>query len=267
MLAEQNTDTRLRVEERKGERVIVDPTVTNSRIFMYFYFCINVGSLVGQIAMVFTEKYVGSFPSPEVTAHLANWWILGRILARIPPAYSSLPLLPLGPVVAEGLGTFSRGVGVPKETAGVLPSLLTYLSVQTFAPDWVRPRDVPEALLPCPELEWLDQEAQLGRWPPVQDPHRRTPEGTCLPQPYLRRLVEAPVLTGKQWMTYDDNWVDEVRRALMACRVFLFLIVFQLAYNQMTGNLTSQAATMRLAGAPNGAFSSPASLPSLTAMN
>ena len=68
-------------------------------------------------------------------------------------------------------------------------------------------------------------------------------------------------------MTYDDNWVDEVRRALMACRVFLFLIVFHLAYNQMTGNLTSQAATMRLAGAPNGAFSSPASLPSLTAMN
>ena len=122
MLAEQNTETRLRVEEQKGERVIVDPTVTNSRIFMYFYFCINVGSLVGQIAMVFTEKYVGSFPSPGVTAHLANWWILDRILARIPPAYSSLPLLPLGPVVEEGHGTFSRGVGVPKETAGVPPS-------------------------------------------------------------------------------------------------------------------------------------------------
>ena len=68
LLAEQNTDTRLRVEERKGERVIVDPSVTNARIFMYFYFCINVGSLVGQIAMVFAEKYVGSSPYLEVTA-------------------------------------------------------------------------------------------------------------------------------------------------------------------------------------------------------
>ena len=58
MLAEQNTDTRLRVEVRKGERVIVDPAVTNARIFMYFYFCINIGSLAGQISMVFAEKYV-----------------------------------------------------------------------------------------------------------------------------------------------------------------------------------------------------------------
>lgn len=47
MLAEQNTDTRLRIEVRKGERVIVDPAVTNSRIFLYFYFCINIGSVAG----------------------------------------------------------------------------------------------------------------------------------------------------------------------------------------------------------------------------
>ena len=64
MLAEQNTDNRLRIEVRKGERVIVDPAVTNSRIFMYFYFCINVGSMAGQISMVFAEKYVG-FCSPR----------------------------------------------------------------------------------------------------------------------------------------------------------------------------------------------------------
>ena len=61
MLAEQVTDTRLRVSTlaKTGERVIIDPAVTNTRIFLYFYFCINVGSLVGQIAMVYAEKYVG----------------------------------------------------------------------------------------------------------------------------------------------------------------------------------------------------------------
>lgn len=65
-------------------------------------------------------------------------------------------------------------------------------------------------------------------------------------RPSLISLTERPA-----WMTYDDAWVGEVRRALIACRVFLFLPVFQLAYNQMTGNLTAQAGTMKLAGAPN----------------
>lgn len=67
MLAEQNTDNKLRIEVRKGERVIVDPAVTNARIFMYFYFCINIGSLTGQISMVFAEKYVSS-SRPEAAA-------------------------------------------------------------------------------------------------------------------------------------------------------------------------------------------------------
>ncbi|KAH7166082.1 POT family-domain-containing protein [Dactylonectria macrodidyma] len=42
-----------------GERVIVDPAVTTERIYNWFYFCINVGALVGQITMVYAEKYVG----------------------------------------------------------------------------------------------------------------------------------------------------------------------------------------------------------------
>ncbi|KAI7930429.1 peptide transporter PTR2-A [Pyricularia oryzae] len=42
-----------------GERVIVDPVVTISRIYMRYYFLVNVGALVGQISMVYAEKYVG----------------------------------------------------------------------------------------------------------------------------------------------------------------------------------------------------------------
>ena len=53
------------------------------------------------------------------------------------------------------------------------------------------------------------------------------------------------------WMTFDDIWVDEVRRGLKACTVFLWYPVWWLAYNQMTNNLVSQAATMELHGAPN----------------
>ena len=53
------------------------------------------------------------------------------------------------------------------------------------------------------------------------------------------------------WMTFDDVWVDEVRRGLKACTVFLWYPIYWLAYNQMTNNLVSQAATMELHGAPN----------------
>ena len=38
--------------ESNGERVIVDPGITYSRIYMRYYLLINVGALVGQISMV-----------------------------------------------------------------------------------------------------------------------------------------------------------------------------------------------------------------------
>jgi POT family proton-dependent oligopeptide transporter len=60
-----------------------------------------------------------------------------------------------------------------------------------------------------------------------------------------------PINERPHWMTYDDAWVDEVRRGLMACRVFLFLPVFFLAYNQMPSNLVTQASTLELHGVPN----------------
>lgn len=73
------------------------------------------------------------------------------------------------------------------------------------------------------------------------------------------------------WMTFDDEWVDEVRRGLLACKVFLWYPLYckqppflstilaqndtnsstDLAYNQMTGNLVSQASTMTLGHVPN----------------
>jgi POT family proton-dependent oligopeptide transporter len=53
------------------------------------------------------------------------------------------------------------------------------------------------------------------------------------------------------WMTFDDAWVDEVRRGLLACKVFLWYPLYWLAYNQMTNNLVSQANTMNLGSTPN----------------
>ena len=53
------------------------------------------------------------------------------------------------------------------------------------------------------------------------------------------------------WMTFDDAWVDEVQRGLVACKVFVWYPLFFLAYNQMLNNLVSQAGTMNLGSTPN----------------
>lgn len=57
------------------------------------------------------------------------------------------------------------------------------------------------------------------------------------------------------WMTFDDQWVDEVRRGLKACKVFLWYPLYWLSYNQINNNLTSQAATMSTHGVPNDVLS------------
>jgi len=61
LIAEQVPQERMRVETQKGERVIVDPAVTVTRIYNWFYFFINIGALVGQIGMVYAERYVGFY--------------------------------------------------------------------------------------------------------------------------------------------------------------------------------------------------------------
>lgn len=61
LIMEQMPDDPLRVEEQKGELVIVDPAVTATRIYNWFYWFINWGALAGQLGMVFAERYVGFY--------------------------------------------------------------------------------------------------------------------------------------------------------------------------------------------------------------
>lgn len=53
------------------------------------------------------------------------------------------------------------------------------------------------------------------------------------------------------WMTFDDQWVDELMRGFKAFVVFAWLPIYWLTYNQLNNNLTSQAATMNTHGLPN----------------
>ncbi|TLS26349.1 hypothetical protein PpBr36_05553 [Pyricularia pennisetigena] len=57
--------------------------------------------------------------------------------------------------------------------------------------------------------------------------------------------------TKPKWMTFDDAWVDELRRGFAACQVFLWFPIYWLCFGQINNNLISQAATMRLDNVPN----------------
>lgn len=57
---------------------------------------------------------------------------------------------------------------------------------------------------------------------------------------------------GHKYTTHwNDLFVDEIRRSLVACRIFVFFPIYWVCYNQMLNNLISQAATMELNGIPN----------------
>ncbi|KAI0674348.1 MFS peptide transporter [Trametes maxima] len=200
LVAEQYKRSKLFIGHTKsGERVIVDPTMTTSRIYMYFYLFINVGSLIGQITMAYSEKYVG-------------FWL----------AYT-LPtvVFMLCPLVLY----FGRNRYVTSPPQG--------------------------SVLSKAILIW--RQAAKGRWTwnPVQTWRNLNADDfweSAKPSNFKGE-------TRPSWMTFDDQWVDEVKRGFKACSVFLWYPLWWLTYNQLNNNLTSQAATMITNGIPNDVLS------------
>ncbi|KAJ7238288.1 PTR2-domain-containing protein [Mycena haematopus] len=178
-----------------GEQVIVDPALTVSRIYMYFYLMINLGSLLGQILMTYSEKYVG-------------FW-----LAYTLPTVAFL-LCPI--ILVMGRKRYVRS----PPTGSVFA---TFVRLLRFA--------------------------SRGRWSvnPV-----RTWRNLTTPD-FWDAAKPSRILPGARpsWMTFDDKWVDEVRRGLRACVVFAWFPIYWLTANQLNNNLTSQAATLTTNGMPN----------------
>ena len=50
---------------------------------------------------------------------------------------------------------------------------------------------------------------------------------------------------------FGNQFIDEMQRALVACRVFVFYPIFWLLYGQMNTSFVSMAGTMDLHGLPN----------------
>ncbi|KXN81957.1 putative peptide transporter ptr2 [Leucoagaricus sp. SymC.cos] len=200
LIAEQYRRTKQFVSTTKsGEKVIVDPVLTVSRMYMYFYFFINVGSVIGQISMTYAEKYVGfwlAYTLPTIVFLLCPFILFyGRNrYVRTPPTGS----------------VFSTALRLWKFAARGRWSI-------------------------NPVKTWRNLRAD-DFWENVKP----------------SRISEKD---RPRWMTFDDLWVDEVRRGFKACAVFCWFPVYWLTYNQINNNLLSQAATMSTHGLPNDVLS------------
>lgn len=47
-------------------------------------------------------------------------------------------------------------------------------------------------------------------------------------------------------LPWNDDFIDELKRALVACRIFLFYPIYWVVYNQISNNLVSQAGQMQV---------------------
>ncbi|CBX94320.1 hypothetical protein IAQ61_006321 [Plenodomus lingam] len=56
---------------------------------------------------------------------------------------------------------------------------------------------------------------------------------------------------GHRRIAWDDRFIDELKTALVACKVFLFFPIYWVTYSQMMNNFVSQAGQMELHGLPN----------------
>ncbi|KDR79530.1 hypothetical protein GALMADRAFT_243632 [Galerina marginata CBS 339.88] len=200
LVAEQYKRTKLFVITTKsGEKVIVDPALTVSRIYMYFYLFINIGALVGQIGMTYSEKFVGFY------------------LAYTLPTVAFL-LCPI--VLFIGRNRYARS----PPTGSVLASALRLWRFAARGKWSLNP------------FKMYRNFSAPGFWENAK-PSRQTPESK------------------PAWMTFDDQWVDEVQRGVKACGVFCWFPIYWLTYNQLNNNLTSQAAEMSTHGLPNDVLS------------
>lgn len=196
LIAEQIKAKRqyIRVNEKTGERLIVDPTATAARLYDFFYMAINVGAIAGQVGMPFAEKYYG-------------FW-----LAFLIPTLVFILCIPVL--------YFARNRYVKQPPQGsVLSSALKLLALASKGRFSYNP------------VRWVKNMRADDFWENVKP----STLGSSKPK----------------WMTFDDQWVEEVRRGFKACYVFLLFPFYWLVYNQISGNLISQGATMTLNGVPN----------------
>lgn len=174
---------------KSGERVIVDPTTTISIVYMRYYWMINVGALLGQISMVYAEKYVGFWLSYTLPTILFLFCPVVMIWCK--NKYVMRP--PTGSVLSKSF------------------KLLGHIL----------------------KTNWTGNPAALARKLRSDD---------------TWNAVKPTYIEGSRppWMTWDDIWVDEVRRGLKACTVFVWYPICKSRAHRGLSNINNRCSLARL---------------------
>ncbi|KOS22354.1 Peptide transporter PTR2 [Escovopsis weberi] len=179
LIADQYTRTSMAIKtEATGERVIIDPAVTYQRIYLIFYWCINLGSL-SLIATPFMEKYEGFWTAFLLCFLVFNFSIITLLARR--KTYIVRP--PQGSVITDAF----KAIGM----------MISARNTDAAKPSW------------------------------------RAANGKTRAVPW------------------NDHFVDELKRALIACKVFVFMPIFWVCYGQFSNNFVYQASQMEGHGMPN----------------
>lgn len=165
-------------DDKTGERVILDPAITIQRIYMVFYWCINVGSL-SLLATPYLERD-------------RDFW--SAFLLCLCVFFVGTLVLVLG-----------RKVYVVRPPQG---SIIT----DAFRVIWM--------MIKNRKMDAAKPSYQAG----------------------LGREIN---------LRWDDHFVDEVKRALIACQVFCFYPVYWVVYGNFSNNFVTQAGQMAGHGIPN----------------
>ncbi|KYK55291.1 POT family protein [Drechmeria coniospora] len=164
--------------EKSGERVVIDPAITYQRIYMIFYWCINLGAL-SLIATPFMEKYEGFWTAFLMCFCMFNVGILILVIRR--KTYVIRP--PQGQIITDAF----KAIGM----------MAVARNLDAAKPSW------------------------------------REANGKT-------RVVP-----------WNDHFVEELKRALRACKVFVFYPIFWVCYGQFSTNFVTQAGQMQGHGMPN----------------
>lgn len=164
--------------EPSGERVIIDPAITYQRIYMVFYWCINLGSL-SLMATPFMEKFCGFWTAYLLCFCVFNIGIVILFVRR--NHYVVRP--PKGSIITDAF----KAIGL----------------------------------------------MIAGRSLDAAKPSVRAANGKTSP------------------VNWDDHFVEELKRALRACKVFIFYPIFWVCYNQFNSSFVTQASQMEGHGMPN----------------
>jgi POT family proton-dependent oligopeptide transporter len=165
-------------DDKTGERVIIDPAITIQRIYMVFYFCINVGCLA-LLATPYMERDVDFWSAFLLCLCVFFVGTLVLVLGR--KVYVVRP--PQGSIITDAFRVI-------------------WLMIKTRKMDGAKP----------------SYQAGLGKTATLR---------------------------------WDDHFVEEVKRALVACKVFCFYPIYWVVYGQFSNNFITQGGQMALHGIPN----------------